>query len=286
VFWVFLLLLPAVRGQTAQQSEWQQQQQQVREAARPVQRYTPAAGGRAVVSAGWDGPPTTAHTTALGDNPLPQQSRPRNDGHASEHQSNAVAPARRLSAASQAPVTATGPGAQTLTTDITRQGCPSAAMVLSAPGCTCTVYHTEPGQGSAASSRRSDVRSNVCPSGYRCSPSAAAAIFAAGWSRNSTSGAAPAVDGFTTERGICIPCQLGEHGSSSSQLLTYQHTALSQEPPAWSPTPVAQAQDRGFVWYQCIKQPLLSDTFLCTAVCRMQGSTALWGPKRRRCSAC
>lgn len=234
-----------VQGQR-QESGWQQQQQQLSAIVRHAQRYTAVSDG-AAVSAGWHNTPTPADATALGSDLPRQQSRPHNDGHSSEHLSNGVMPARRLSATSQAPVTAAGAGAQTLALDIpTRQGCPSSAMMLTAPGCTCTVYRTENGRGqdSAASSRssRSAIRSNVCPSGYRCSPSAAVAIFAAGWSRNSSSGAPPDVDGFTTERGICIPCQLGERISiSSSRSTTTSHLHLGRSHPPACLAPPAHA---------------------------------------------
>lgn len=237
VLWVLLLLLLQVQGHATQQSGWQQQQQQLRAVVRPVQKYTPAAGDGPAVSAGWHDTPTAPDATALASDQPRQQSRPLIDGHSSEHLSNGFVPVRRLSATSQAPVAAAGAGAQTLTMDNTkRQGCPSSAMVLTAPGCTCTVYRAQRGQGQAntASSRssRSAIRSNVCPSGYRCSPSAAVAIFAAGWSRNSSSGAPPDVDGFTTERGICIPCQLGERSSSSSSSRSHHQPPACLAPPA------------------------------------------------------
>lgn len=239
MFWVPLLLLVGAQGQTTQQSGWQQQQQQLRAVVRPVQRYTPAAGDGPAVSAWWHDTPSAADATALGSDLPQQQSRPLIDGHSSEHLSNGVVPARRLSATSQAPVAAAGAGALPTPTmgTPTRQGCPSSAMAQTAPGCTCTVYRNQRGQGqgntaSSRSSSRSAIRSNLCPSGYRCSPSAAIAIFAAGWSRNSSSEAPPDVDGFTTERGICIPCQLGERSSSSRSRPTYQPPAPRQEPPA------------------------------------------------------
>lgn len=93
------------------------------------------------------------------------------------------------------------------------QGCPPKRAEVSDAGCPCTVYHHN--TASSDSSRAAVSRINLCPAGFRCSPTAAAALAAAGWQRNSStdgssSQVVPLDDLLTTEDGICMPCMLGE----------------------------------------------------------------------------
>lgn len=122
-------------------------------------------------------------------------------------------PAHRLLVASTAGATAAAAAdlvAQQLEAAAgeTAGGCPSVHALLSGPGCTCTVYYptARTGDNSGSNDR---VQVNLCPAGYRCSPTAAAAIVSAGWSFTSNASRSSA-GGLTTEQGICIPCQLGE----------------------------------------------------------------------------
>lgn len=93
--------------------------------------------------------------------------------------------------------------------------CPGPLERLSAPGCPCTV-HTDYLTDSSSSSSRV----GVCPAGYRCSPSAAAAVQSAGcqcpsWkaaaaaARQQQQGLAMRAAGLPSV-GVCMPCQLGE----------------------------------------------------------------------------
>lgn len=88
--------------------------------------------------------------------------------------------------------------------------CPGATAELSTAGCTCTVYRSNSAQDSSSDSTR---RVNVCPAGFRCSPSAKEAVLSgimAGWSLNSSSSSkVTRMGGAVTEQGICVPCQLG-----------------------------------------------------------------------------
>lgn len=124
--------------------------------------------------------------------------------------------------------------------------CPPAIAAVSGPGCSCTMYneHSQPAdqQDNAAaaagggldtspvrpllfgsiSSRLRSRKRNICPAGYRCSPSAAADIVRAGWQPNpdlSSSGVGngsifkalqSAMGMDTAPKGICVACQLGE----------------------------------------------------------------------------
>lgn len=114
--------------------------------------------------------------------------------------------------------------------------CPPVVAAISAPGCACTM-HLNHQQDTAAASEapstpinrpllfgnrhRRRTQRNVCPAGYRCSPSAAADIVRAGWQpnpalRNSGLGngsefQAPqsALGLAAATKGICVACQLG-----------------------------------------------------------------------------
>jgi len=122
-------------------------------------------------------------------------------------------PARRLLVAGTAGATAAAAAdlvAQQLEAAAggTAGGCPSVHALLSGPGCTCTVYYptARTGDNSGSNDR---VQVNLCPAGYRCSPTAAAAVVSAGW-RLTSNASRSSAGGLTTEQGICIPCQLGE----------------------------------------------------------------------------
>jgi hypothetical protein len=134
---------------------------------------------------------------------------------------NAVESARRLSQASQAGlVPATQPAqlpvmySSGALVPSKALGCPAKRAEVSSGGCPCTVYHDN--TASSDSSRATLRRTNLCPAGFRCSPTAAAALAAAGWHRNSStdgsssSQLAPLDELVSTESGICMPCALGE----------------------------------------------------------------------------
>lgn len=116
--------------------------------------------------------------------------------------------------------------------------CPSIQRSLSAPGCPCTLYASAR-QSSGADQQQGMITSadaavrplmsdavngkrNVCPAGYRCSPSAAADMISAGWEATAVVGASglgnisklvasPGAFGLeAATTGLCVACQLGE----------------------------------------------------------------------------
>lgn len=187
----------------------------VRQSAPADHPIATAAGG----PAGAPSPNSVATTTAHADLPA---SRPL-----SSTAIHVVGTSRRLSGASQAglaPVTQSvqlplGYGTGTAV-PATAVGCPPPHADLSSAGCPCTVYHDRKGSNSN-SARTSPIRSNLCPAGYRCSPSAAAALAAAGWQRNSSnsSKSVPFDNLVTTQDGICISCMLGKFETPDSLTL-------------------------------------------------------------------
>lgn len=119
----------------------------------------------------------------------------------------AAVPAQR--ALAQQPGTRAGAAAAT---------CPPGYVELSAGGCPCTLQ-ARTLRGLSSPHDNDHVALNVCPAGYRCSPSAAAAILKAGWQQGpgmtaSTSNlsASFARSGrfAHSNKGICMPCQIGE----------------------------------------------------------------------------
>jgi hypothetical protein len=104
--------------------------------------------------------------------------------------------------------------------------CPGPQELLSAAGCPCTVHAdypapaTDPSSSTGSSNSGSSSRVNVCPAGFRCSPSSAAAVESAGCQCSGWEGLAAA--GRQQQQqlgaralgvpsiGICMPCQLGE----------------------------------------------------------------------------
>lgn len=137
-------------------------------------------------------------------------------GSAGEPRPPSYAPAaRRLSLVPPASLTASGGPSKSSTQQNARRqsSCPSEYMEVTAPGCTCTVYHGDAGVGNSSDTDRL-IRVNVCPAGQRCSPSAVQAIQAAGWSRaggNATAALLKDLNPALTAQGICVPCQLGKH---------------------------------------------------------------------------
>lgn len=95
--------------------------------------------------------------------------------------------------------------------------CPSPSNHLSAPGCPCTMPNTL--DTASPNSSKQQQQSNICPAGHRCSPSAAAAVVAAGWAKQLQNGtwgvpggigaAAGELELAAASTGICVPCQLG-----------------------------------------------------------------------------
>jgi hypothetical protein len=103
--------------------------------------------------------------------------------------------------------------------------CPGPQVLLSAPGCPCTVHtdYRAPAADPSSSSTGSSSRVNICPAGFRCSPSSAAAVESAGCQCSSWGGLAAAAWQQQQQQqqfgaralggpniGICMPCQLGE----------------------------------------------------------------------------
>eukprot|EP00878_Enallax_costatus_P019029 GHUV01020063.1.p1 GENE.GHUV01020063.1~~GHUV01020063.1.p1 ORF type:complete len:335 (-),score=43.15 GHUV01020063.1:873-1877(-) len=128
--------------------------------------------------------------------------------------------------------------------------CPALNSAVSAPGCPCTMHtnraqpqgQSQQTQPSSLVSRplldqssrsSSSTELNVCPAGYRCSPSAAADIMQAGWQpaaslrnsgwRNASSfGSSNSGLGLATATtGICVACQLGEYCPPGTQEETW-----------------------------------------------------------------
>uniref|UniRef100_A0A383W729 Pherophorin domain-containing protein n=1 Tax=Tetradesmus obliquus TaxID=3088 RepID=A0A383W729_TETOB len=140
--------------------------------------------------------------------------------------------------------------------------CPAKSVFLSAPGCPCTMHMADGPQrsgplsdtraGQAIAAMRKAAKYNVCPAGFRCSPSAAAYLVSVGWqpppaaadkaslrSNSSSSANMTLAEEFSFEptglqaalarRGICIPCQLGEYcppGTQEASLLSLSTCAL------------------------------------------------------------
>lgn len=117
--------------------------------------------------------------------------------------------------------------------------CPGLNAAMAAPGCPCTMHtNRRPSQAQSQQTQPSSLASrpllgqisslsnsaerNVCPAGYRCSPSAASDIVQAGWQpaaslrssgwRNASTFASPdsGLGAATATTGICVACQLGE----------------------------------------------------------------------------
>lgn len=94
-----------------------------------------------------------------------------------------------------------------------RAPCPPPSAPVSAPGCPCTVPSVQQRQQNDGSSA---AACNVCPAGFRCSPSAAAHLVSAGWrqelssvARSPPAYAARSGAGDSTVAGVCVPCQIG-----------------------------------------------------------------------------
>jgi hypothetical protein len=119
--------------------------------------------------------------------------------------------------------------------------CPAKSEVISAPGCPCTMHMSDGPErsgpiaqtrfGQSVKAMQESAKYNICPIGFRCSPSAAAYLVSMGWQpppaaadkaslgKNSSSSSnlteefsfqPTGLQAALARRGICIPCQLGE----------------------------------------------------------------------------
>eukprot|EP00775_Hariotina_reticulata_P007451 gene7451-7661_t len=113
--------------------------------------------------------------------------------------------------------------------------CPAETARVSAAGCPCTMQQPINKRRASSSGqsliKRRNTTEHVCPAGFRCSPSTASAMVAAGWQQaakrtgsalNSSllfasDATGPAVGRVPDQRGICVPCQLGEFCPQGTQ---------------------------------------------------------------------
>jgi hypothetical protein len=132
---------------------------------------------------------------------------------------------RLASALATAALASGGSNPRPLLSLLLQRDCPvPGRRRFSAPGCPCTMYVEDSGprisreaDGTATTTARGvlDTHLDICPHGYRCSPAAAAALYDAGWTRNSSG------NGTTAPRnesaGVCMPCQLGAQTTAQTK---------------------------------------------------------------------